>query len=77
MGKFYHVRVLLSRYGPILEEMYTHIEQRQRERQDVMRRAAPQGTIRDMVREVLFCFRIVLYPERCTITMLLKELPKR
>ena len=41
-----------SRYGPILEEMYAQMEQRQRERQDEMRAAAAQGTILDKVKQV-------------------------
>ena len=40
-----------SRYGPILEEMYAQMEQRQRERQDEMRAAAAQGTILDKVKQ--------------------------
>ena len=47
-----------SRYGPILEEMYVQMEQRQRERQDEMRAAAAQGTILDKVKQV---------PPLCTI----------
>ena len=40
-----------SRYGPILEEMYAQMEQRQRDRQDEMRAAAAQGTILDKVKQ--------------------------
>ncbi len=41
-----------SRYGPILEEMYVQMEQRQRKCQDEMRAAAAQGTILDKVKQV-------------------------
>ena len=40
------------RYGPVLEEMYTQMEQRQRERQSAMRDAAAQGTVLDKVKQV-------------------------
>ena len=42
-----------SRYGPVLEGMYTQMEQRQRERQSAMRDAAAQGTVLDKVKQVI------------------------
>ena len=42
----------MSRYAPTLEEMYTQMEQRQKERQNAMRDAASQGSIADKVQQV-------------------------
>ena len=41
-----------SRYAPTLEDMYTQMEQRQKERQSAMRDAAAQGSISDKVKQV-------------------------
>ena len=42
----------MSRYAPTLEDMYTQMEQRQKERQSAMRDAAAQGSISDKVKQV-------------------------
>jgi hypothetical protein len=42
----------MCRYGPVLEEMYTQMEQRQKERQNLMRDAAAQGSVLDKVKQV-------------------------
>lgn len=42
----------MCRYGPPLEEMYTQMEQRQKERQNQMRDAAAQGSVLDKVKQV-------------------------
>ena len=42
----------VCRYAPTLEDIYTQMEQRQKERQNAMRDAAAQGSISDKVKQV-------------------------
>ena len=47
-----HGCAIAGRYGPVLEDMYSQMERRQRERQSAMRDATAQGTVLDKVKQV-------------------------
>ena len=43
---------MVRRYGPVLEGMYTAIEERQKERQAAIRQQATTGSVSDKVKQV-------------------------
>jgi len=52
------VGVLLCRYAPTFEDMYTQMEARQKERQNQMRDQASQGSVLDRVKQVRVQFSV-------------------
>ena len=52
---------MVRRYGPVLEGIYTAIEERQKERQAAIRQQAAAGSVTDKVKQVRAQSRLPLY----------------